>query len=75
YALCYETNSGDQHISKSMRFLVIKLSNKQIVIEDLFKLNQVQWENDTQVSYFPTGGEAETFKQEKKIITVSKYEN
>jgi hypothetical protein len=53
YALCYELGGGGQHISKRMRFMVVKLSNLQIVAEDFFGLNQVKWKSDTQIEYLP----------------------
>jgi hypothetical protein len=54
YALCYEIGGGGQHISARMRFMVVKLSNLQIVAEDIFILNQVKWKSDTQIEYMPT---------------------
>ena len=54
YALCYEIGDRSQHISKRSRFIIVKLSTLQIVAEDFFILNQVQWKNDTQIEYLPT---------------------
>jgi hypothetical protein len=71
YALCYELGGGGQHISKRMRFMVVQLSNLQIVAEDFFSLNQVQWKNDTQVEYLPADN-SDTVGHEpiKKTISI-----
>ncbi|MFM9840054.1 MAG: hypothetical protein ACKVOQ_17445 [Cyclobacteriaceae bacterium] len=75
YALCYELGGGGQHISKRMRFMVVKLSNLQIVAEDFFILNQVQWKNDTQVEYLPSDN-SDTVSNEpiKKILSIQSSE-
>jgi hypothetical protein len=70
YALCYELSGGDQHASKRMRFMVVKLSNLQIVVEDFFIINQVRWKNDTQIEYLPTDN-SDTVSHEPIVKTIS----
>jgi hypothetical protein len=75
YALCYELSGVGQHSSKRMRFMVVKLSNLQIVAEDFFILNQVQWKNDTQIEYLPADNSYPVSSEPvKKILSIQSSE-
>jgi hypothetical protein len=76
YALCYELGGGGQHISKRLRFMVVKLSTLQIVAEDFFVLNQISWKNDTQIEYLPTQqSNSSPLETKWMVLTITTAEN
>lgn len=75
YALCYELGGGSQHASKRLRFMVVKLSNLQIVAEDFFIQNQIQWKNDIQIEYLPAdNSDSASNEPIKKILSIQSSE-
>ena len=63
----YQQSPGGDHMNRSFKFIVIKISEKKIVREGSFKNGYVKWVDDKSIEVASAGADE---KLEKQVIVV-----
>lgn len=66
YALCQQSSGGD-HMNRSFKYLVVKISDRSVTNEGSFKNGYVKWVDDKSIEVGASGMDE---KIEKKVIQV-----
>lgn len=72
YALCQQQRGAD-HPQRNFNYVVIRLADREIVLEGSFRLGYVKWKDDTSIEVFNSSIRDE--QGEKKIISIDTHQH